>query len=777
MAERQFQYGIGVDDKGSLVFNKFKKLVADGNREIEASTQRVIQGTKRHGEETNRLSEFIRKQRSEQREQNFLMRQGKDVIGAASVGLGLFSNTAGQSDETMKKLTNSLNQGFVTFQGLDFLLAAVPGPWGVAAAAIGGVAASLLSMGKESEEAQKKIHALKLEAIDLDIKLGRVGQEAKGVELKKEWDNQAAALKKLRDGYFETRSMIDSFTGLENEFQVFVKGTNEEIKEQKKVVDKSAAAWHAWNQSVDAAGAEGAAAAAELRKMQDENAEGSLTLLNYYKKLDEELIGSLDPSTKEYTDTLAHLAVVSLQIEKVTSSMNYQLEQTRLKMLGIGDTTRQTLQNILSNPLIDKLPKMFELPSSSLRLEAKLPIGDIEKLNVAVNSGAENLDRMKLSLVSVGEEGAKSLQNLLSKGEKLPEIFKLPDMDMTLNLGPQLETVTGLKNQIALTERELEQAGLDTQDWLDKFDKLNALKAKLEAALQTPLEKASQKMQLMSSIVGRGLGIIGQLQSQNSQAAIENLETEKNLAIANIDEKLKAENLSAEQKKKLEAEKAAIALQYDGRIRAAKQEAFAAEKAANIIKAIMNTAVEITKVTATPWMIPIVAGLGAAETAVIASQPVPKFHEGGVVPGIPGREIPILALPGETIRTEPQEAKLQDTVIQIRKFRERSSDIESQVQSLRTSSSNPAGREIRDAIASFDRSIQELVRKIDAVLTRPGAGLPEVTKVINEFHFTGNNIASKAAFKEIVQEGMREMGVTDVNDFFKNNRARVAILG
>jgi len=164
-SERQFNYGIGVDDKGTLVFEKFKKTILDGNKDINSSTQGIIDRTRRYGDETNRLSDFIRKQRAESREQNFLFRESTQAIGAASATLALFGNTLGQSDGKMKKFTDSLNQGFVTFQGLSFLLSGA-GPWGVAAAGIGGVASALFSMNKNLDETTPKIKEQKTE-IDL----------------------------------------------------------------------------------------------------------------------------------------------------------------------------------------------------------------------------------------------------------------------------------------------------------------------------------------------------------------------------------------------------------------------------------------------------------------------------------------------------------------------------------------------------------------------------------------------------------------------------------
>lgn len=171
--EREFQYGVGVDDQGSLVFDKFKRTVVEGSQEIQESLKGVTAGTKDYSDETNRLTQFIRTQRTEQREHTFLFRQTKDVVGAAALGLGIFGNTLGQTSEGLKNVTNSLNDGFVAFQGLDFLLASAgAGPWGMALAAAGGLTAALFSLDANSGKAADSIAKLTRETLQLQIALG-----------------------------------------------------------------------------------------------------------------------------------------------------------------------------------------------------------------------------------------------------------------------------------------------------------------------------------------------------------------------------------------------------------------------------------------------------------------------------------------------------------------------------------------------------------------------------------------------------------------------------
>ena len=82
-----------------------------------------------------------------------------------------------------------------------------------------------------------------------------------------------------------------------------------------------------------------------------------------------------------------------------------------------------------------------------------------------------------------------------------------------------------------------------------------------------------------------------------------------------------------------------IRQKYEQKRKDVKRKEFEAEKRANVLKAIMNTAVQIASVLATPFLIPIVAAIGAAQVALIASQPTPKFKDGvvgfnGIVGGV-----------------------------------------------------------------------------------------------------------------------------------------------
>jgi hypothetical protein len=84
---------------------------------------------------------------------------------------------------------------------------------------------------------------------------------------------------------------------------------------------------------------------------------------------------------------------------------------------------------------------------------------------------------------------------------------------------------------------------------------------------------------------------------------------------------LENENLTAEQRKRIEAKAAAD-------IAKIKTEQFKRQKQADIIQATINTALAVTRLLDNP-IAAVAAGVaGAAQIAVIASQPIPKFAKG-----------------------------------------------------------------------------------------------------------------------------------------------------
>lgn len=92
------------------------------------------------------------------------------------------------------------------------------------------------------------------------------------------------------------------------------------------------------------------------------------------------------------------------------------------------------------------------------------------------------------------------------------------------------------------------------------------------------------------------------------------------------DAELQNAELTARQKEKIEE-------RYQKQIAKLKTQQAIAQRRADITQAVINTALAITQALGNPFRIALVAALGAAQIAIIARQPLPKFRKGGEITG------------------------------------------------------------------------------------------------------------------------------------------------
>lgn len=102
---------------------------------------------------------------------------------------------------------------------------------------------------------------------------------------------------------------------------------------------------------------------------------------------------------------------------------------------------------------------------------------------------------------------------------------------------------------------------------------------------------------------------------------------------ANLESIEKSREKELSNKKLTEAQKKVINDKYDAQVKAEKTKAWKAEQRAAITQALINGAIGITAAWknpfSAPFTIPLIIGTTAAQVAVIASQEVPKYEQGG----------------------------------------------------------------------------------------------------------------------------------------------------
>lgn len=162
---------------GSEQWQKAAQSASQAKEQVDAARvayKAAVSGVREFGQQTDQLTKFVREQRQENRLQSFVFRESAQSLGAMALGLSAFTSSADSGSEGMKKLSKSLNEGFLAFQGLDFALSALgAGPMGMLVAVLGGLTAAFASV---SESAEKSTKVIKDQKSELDLLIDSYGK-------------------------------------------------------------------------------------------------------------------------------------------------------------------------------------------------------------------------------------------------------------------------------------------------------------------------------------------------------------------------------------------------------------------------------------------------------------------------------------------------------------------------------------------------------------------------------------------------------------------------
>jgi hypothetical protein len=180
-----------------------------------------------------------------------------------------------------------------------------------------------------------------------------------------------------------------------------------------------------------------------------------------------------------------------------------------------------------------------------------------------------------------------------------------------------------LKLKINAIDREL-----IAEDEKEKKRELARAKANGEIV---KLDDDAKKKQIdnvleIASLTAEAFSGILNLQKQISENRIADIETTRNAEIEAINQ---SSDLESNKKRQREAAE----LRAQQRIAAERTKQAKAEKALSLFQAVIATATAIAKASPNPLLIAFAAATGAAQIALIAATPIPKFKKGGVVGG------------------------------------------------------------------------------------------------------------------------------------------------
>lgn len=630
------EYTLSLDDLASSVYQKFVTAVQSGEVDISKAIKGSSGAFDEHGKSVQNLTQWIRDQRTEQRQQNFLFRESQQAIGAVALGLSLFSTAADNSNESVKVLSGALSQGFLTFQGLSFALTAVP--YGNVAAGIAGIATAVLKLGqdagKASEEGIKKF----------SDSLKDIGQEDWGAFAHNAETSIKTIQDKINELWLSNTTQVKAASGeMKRAWNVGTEGIRAQIAELEN------------EKSITQGFLKDFKEREEKQKIYNDLTAVGTDLVG---KTDEGLLAQIDAQQKVRKEILLTLTdsqqILELQ-RQIAAVDEYR------KQLIEGQNQAKSLAEL--NAQLAQYTTEFEKTAPYTQRWQELN-GKIHDTKVAIND--LNTPPKSSFIFTFGYE----LQKSFDAGKESVKQFK-DSMKALFGSGPSEEVRIQLRieadissmERSLMTETELidewEQSVVNSADATEE-QKTRAVQIAAKRRAQIELQMAKQTFSQIADIASRAVGILGKFSSQETEARIIDIQTQRDAALAAIDEQLNAENLSDEQRKVLMEQRATLQSKYDAAERSAKQQQFEAEKSAAIIQSIIQTALAVVEALPNIPLAIAVGVLGAAETALIASQPTPKFHEGSGGPVFfdapTSKNFPIVVRGGETfeVRTETQ---------------------------------------------------------------------------------------------------------------------------
>ena len=312
----------------------------------------------------------------------------------------------------------------------------------------------------------------------------------------------------------------------------------------------------------------------------------------------------------------------ALDILMKEDALARQKEAFKNEMVNVKDSSELGIAIKKQNQLkIDEINNEFDGKVKERNLKSENDLKENGKITVEIERKTKN------EILSINAE-----LNYLKKVGTTNEVKAFQDLQDTkvqiLKDNAEKEIKLGLQT------KELINANLALDVKKVEDEKANYKVKKIEEVAKHELTEEQKVIQKKAVATLNGAeqlaGAISQIQQNrlaNELLAEQNKndENQKNLQ-AQLDAGLISEAEFKSKKSDLDAK-------FRAEESKLKREAFEKEKAAAIIKSIINTAVGVTAAAPVIPLMILTGVLGAVETGLIASQPTPKFAKGGVFGG------------------------------------------------------------------------------------------------------------------------------------------------
>lgn len=348
------------------------------------------------------------------------------------------------------------------------------------------------------------------------------------------------------------------------------------------------------------------------------------TISDINRTFDREEKAQRDDEAKKAADDRAQAAKEAAQRElELRNDARKRLEQLELESLSaqldesekvLSDANNKILQ--LEKEFIDSKfktgsveEKKLQDAIKSIKQDATKQVNDIEEKNrkdkaEKEKEAAEKLaaETLRIRVKGLDDEINTLKASEINEGTSLERRIKLIELDG--------------KKRIAQAEGDaatIELINAETQQAIREENKKTA-----DQQLDQAFEIAQAVASTLNSIIElQGIQAEKRIEAINAASEQEKLAIEQS-ATSEADKQLKLDALRVRTEQKVAAEKRKQAV---------------ADKAAAIFEATINAAAAAAKASGNPVQLAIAIAAGAAQIAIIAATPIPKFKKGGAVGG------------------------------------------------------------------------------------------------------------------------------------------------
>ena len=340
--------------------------------------------------------------------------------------------------------------------------------------------------------------------------------------------------------------------------------------------------------------------------------------------------------------------------------------QSLIDELGYQDTRAENAQEILGfeEKTLTKLDKQLKSFQSQLgireRMRERGATGDGEGGDAGVQAREQAFKRQqqlmerRLQLAQATEEEIlqariSAISEAMRKEEQGTERFKellhqrklaILDLQIWRKENPPIVFAEGLSGMTARSQGALPtttpEAGAIGSDMLagggNAEQRMRALWNEIKKTHQVEQGMVWQDYAQMGI---QAIGTLSQVITNHHEERIRQIQQEKQERLSAIDAQLARENITEAHRRSLVKKRMAAENRYNKRVREAQRKQAIRERQIAVFEIAVQSAVNAVELLGKigPAGVALAAGMGAAQTAAVLSQPLPEFHAGGFVGG------------------------------------------------------------------------------------------------------------------------------------------------